>query len=113
VCRCPTTLSSPLLTTWPYLAEAIYLLGQYGGHPRQDNLWTLVEQGTLYLYTSTDAEATRMRELMRQYQNVPVDLADASLVAAAEVLEVSSIFTTDSDFYIYRINNTGAFEVVP
>lgn len=42
-----------------------------------------------------------------------MDLADATLVAATEVLEVSRIFTTDSDFYVYRINNTGAFEVVP
>jgi uncharacterized protein len=106
-------LQAPLLTTWPCLTEAMYLLGRYGGHQMQERLWTLVEEGTLALRTSTDPERARMRELMRRYNNVPMDLADASLVAAAEVLEVSRIFSTDSDFYIYRINDAGAFEVVP
>lgn len=107
------TLPSPLLTTWPCLAEAMYLLGQYGGHPDQDKLWMLVEQGIVIVHFSSDAERLRMRVLMNQYKNVPMDLADASLVAVAEKLGVSRIFTTDSDFYIYRINNTGVFEVVP
>ena len=44
------TLSSPLLTTWPCLAEAMYLVGQYGGHPMQEARWNLVEQGTLSLH---------------------------------------------------------------
>ena len=40
-------------------------------------------------------------------------LADASLVAAAEPLEVRDIFTLDSDFYVYRWRGTEAFEVIP
>lgn len=44
---------------------------------------------------------------MEQYRGTPMDLADASLVATAEVLNLSRIFTLDSDFYVYRINNTG------
>ena len=42
-----------------------------------------------------------------------MDLADASLVAAAEHLRMSRIFTIDSDFYVYRINDKDAFEVIP
>jgi predicted nucleic acid-binding protein len=108
-----SNLPGPLLTTWPCLAEAMYLLGQYGGHPDQDKLWGLVEQNIIVLHVSSDIECMRMRVLMNQYKNVPMDLADASLVAVAEVLGISRIFTTDSDFYIYRINSTGVFEVVP
>jgi uncharacterized protein len=107
------TLSGPLLTTWPCLTEAMYLLGQYGGHRDQEKLWHLVEQGTLSLYLNSEAQWPRMRELMGQYKNVPMDLADASLVAAAEELGLRRIFTTDSDFYVYRPNNTDTFEVVP
>lgn len=106
-------LSTPLLTTWSCLAEGMYLLGQYGGHSQQEKLWGLVEKGTLSLHTSAEAERNRMRELMRQYRDLPMDLADASLVSAAEALGGTQIFTTDSDFYFYRINNTGVFEVVP
>jgi len=54
-----------------------------------------------------------MRQLMEQYCNTPMDLADASLVATAEILNLRRIFTLDSDFYVYRINNTGVFEVAP
>ncbi len=60
------SLSSPLLTTWPCLTEAMYLLGQYGGHHFQDKLWGLVEQGTLSLYLNSEDEWLRMRELMNQ-----------------------------------------------
>lgn len=54
-----------------------------------------------------------MRELMDRYQNVPMDLADASLVVAAEVLQVGKIFTLDADFHIYRIKDSIPFEIVP
>jgi predicted nucleic acid-binding protein len=107
------TLSAPLLTTWPCLTEAMYLLGEHGGHRDQEKLWQLIEAGTLKVYASTEVEQTRMRALMQKYSNVPMDFADASLVAAAEVLGLSRIFTTDTDFYIYRIGDKKAFEVVP
>jgi len=42
-----------------------------------------------------------------------MDLADASLVAAAEYLGLHQIFTLDSDFYVYRINDTDGFQVIP
>jgi predicted nucleic acid-binding protein len=42
-----------------------------------------------------------------------MDLADASLVAVAESLGLHRIFTLDSDFRVYRINGSIAFEVVP
>jgi uncharacterized protein len=54
-----------------------------------------------------------MRVLMRQYRDTPMDLADASLVVAAERLNLHRIFTLDSHFYAYRINGTHSFEVVP
>lgn len=54
-----------------------------------------------------------MYTLMMQYQDTPMDLADASLVACAETLNQKRIFTLDSDFYIYRFKDTEAFEVIP
>ncbi len=50
---------------------------------------------------------------MEQYQDPPMDLADTTLVAAAEALEVRDIFTLDSDFYVYPWRGTQAFEVIP
>ena len=42
-----------------------------------------------------------------------MDFADASLVAAAEALNTNKIFTLDSDFNIYRINDKTPFEIIP
>jgi uncharacterized protein len=53
-----------------------------------------------------------MDGLMAQYQNVPMDLADASLVAIAESREIRHLFTIDSDFYIYRLTDYSILEVV-
>jgi predicted nucleic acid-binding protein len=46
----------------------------------------------------------RAFELMEQYADHPMDLADASLIVAAEVLPTRKIFTIDrQDFATYRI----------
>lgn len=107
------TLSLPLVTTWPAFTEAMYLVYQIGGWQLQRNLWEYAEEGVLHLRSSDETEQQRMKQLMEQYQDTPMDLADASLVVAAEVLHLTRIFTLDSDFYVYRINNTGVFEIVP
>jgi len=60
-----------------------------------------------------EAAMTRMRDLMQKYQNVPMDLADASLVALAESVSQQRIFTLDNDFRIYRQRDGKWFEVVP
>jgi len=54
-----------------------------------------------------------MRALMELYCDRPMDLADASLVAAAEARGDRRIFTIDSDFYIYQRHGREPFEVVP
>jgi len=107
------TLSLPLITTWPAFTEAMYLVYRIGGWPLQRHVWGYVEEGMLQLHSSTEAEQAQMRQLMEQYRDTPMDLADASLVATAATLNLMRIFTLDSDFYVYRINNTGVFEVVP
>lgn len=107
-------LPAPLITTWPAFTEAMYLLFRYGGYPAQKVLWSYVEQGILTFHNLGPKEQKRMAELMQQYQDRPMDLADASLVAVAELLEITRIFTLDRrDFYIYRLNNSEAFEMVP
>jgi uncharacterized protein len=106
-------LSKPLITTWPCLSEAMYNLGKYGGWPAQKALWNLLQARVLILHNSTEKEQTRMQQLMAQYHDRPMDLADASLVVCAEMLNQKRIFTLDSDFYIYRFLNSEAFEVLP
>ena len=106
-------LSPPLVSTWPCLTEAMYLLGKSGGYPFQRALWRLYLSAILVIHEQNALDADRMRLLMDQYRDAPMDLADASLVAAAEMLGVQSIFTLDKHFYAYRLANGQAFQVVP
>ncbi len=108
-----STLRVPLLTTWACFTEAMYLLARYGGQPAQDELWGYVEDGILTFHLTSEAEQKEMRILMQKYRDTPMDLADASLVVAARSLGVTQIFTTDSDFYVYRIGSKTPFEVIP
>ena len=114
--RCDALMASlalPLITVWPCLAEAMYLCGQKGGWFLQKNLRRLLRDGTLHMHTSTEAELDRSLDLMEKYQDRPMDLADASLIALAEARGYQRVFSIDSDFYVYRLSDGSALEVVP
>ncbi|HET6384490.1 MAG TPA: PIN domain nuclease [Armatimonadota bacterium] len=106
-------LSKPVITTWPCFTEAMYLCQRVGGWPMQRLLWTYYEQRMIQFYTLADSDPARMTALMAQYSDTPMDLADASLVVAAEGLQLRRIFTLDGHFRAYRIHGRHAFEVVP
>ncbi|MSS73106.1 MAG: PIN domain-containing protein [Candidatus Latescibacteria bacterium] len=105
--------AEPLVTTWPCFTEAMYLLFQAGGYPAQAELWRWWTAGRLVLHDLTGGEMDRMAALMDKYRDRPMDLADASLVAAVELLGLRSVFTLDSDFHIYRMADGSALDCVP
>jgi hypothetical protein len=102
----------PLLTTWPCLTEAMYLLGTVGGHLPQETLWGYLADGLLRVHDLSATEQRRMRKLMAQYADTPMDLADASLVAVAESRGLRRVLTVDDDFYLYRLADGSVLEVV-
>jgi uncharacterized protein len=102
-----------LVSTWQCFTEAMHLARRAGGYRAQEALWKFWENGVLSFHVSDEGQSARMRELMHQYQDAPMDLADASLVAAAEWLRVRRVFTLDQHFRAYRINGRHAFEIIP
>ncbi len=74
------------MTTWPCFTETMYLLFQAGGYPAQTQLWQWRRTERLVTHDLTAGEVDRMAVLMDRYQDRPMDLADASLVAVAEYL---------------------------
>jgi predicted nucleic acid-binding protein len=104
--------NAPLVTTWLSFTEAIYFLGEAGGWHFQERLWKLRREGTLVLVDLTPAETDRMEVLMAQYQNVPMDAADAALVAVAESRGFRRLFSLDSDFFIYRLSDGSVLELL-
>jgi predicted nucleic acid-binding protein len=91
----------------------MYFLGHLGGWRGQKALWNFLNQNALLVHTSGSAETDRMQALMEKYKDVPMDLADASLVALAEASGLKQVFTLDTDFYVYRIGGKDSFDVTP
>ncbi len=56
----------------------------------------------------------RCRALMERYTELPMDYADATLVALAEELDTDTVLTTDRrDFSVYRIAEKRSFRILP
>lgn len=104
---------TPLLTTWPCFTEAMYLLGRTGGYRLQSGLWNLRSAGRLVVHDLTAAEIDRVASLMHTYQDTPMDLGDASLVAVAESGSHRQVFTLDRHFWTYRLADGSALEPIP
>ena len=107
------TLPTPMVTTWPCFAEVMHLTGREGGWAMRRLILDYIAADLLRLHAPASAETARIMQLMEQYQDRPMDLADASLVALAEAQGYTRIFSIDSDFYIYRLADGTALEVLP
>lgn len=106
------SLQSPLLTVWPVLSEAVYLLSSSWRVQRE--LLGDVIGGALKVLPLDEADVPRMRDLMEKYRDLPMDLADAALVRVAERERIHNIFTLDRrDFSLYRPARLGHFQIIP
>lgn len=103
--RCAKTLRAirePVCTTVPVLTEAFHMLGP--DSIGSDRLREFVAKDGLSTWFFSRLTLTRAFELMERYADHPMDLADASLVVAAEALGTRKVFTIDrTDFETYRV----------
>jgi predicted nucleic acid-binding protein len=103
--RCKEILHAirePLFTTIPVLTEAFHLLTP--NSVGADRLRDFILDGGASLCFLDQTSTARAFELMEQYGDHPMDLADASVIVAAESLRTTKVFTFDlADFQRYRI----------
>jgi predicted nucleic acid-binding protein len=95
-------MPAPLLTCEAVVAEACFLTQRMLGSSKA--VYDFVETGAVKIDFNLTEEFEAVKDLAVRYQNVPMSLADACLVRMSEIRENSTVFTTDSDFLIYRIN---------
>ncbi len=106
------SVNEPLVTTWPVLTESFYLLGF--SWKAQDNLWEFITRGGVEILSLDDMQQVRCRQLMEKYADLPMDLADGTLVVLAESKRVKKVFTLDHrDFQVYRPKHTKRFTLLP
>ncbi|MBW2039241.1 MAG: PIN domain-containing protein [Deltaproteobacteria bacterium] len=101
-----------LVTTEPVLTEAMYLLGPDIAGQRA--CLRFIIQGGAVLIPSTAKTLSRCLALMEQYRDIPMDFADATLVALAEEIGITEVFTLDvKDFNIYCLREKKTFTIYP
>ncbi|MFP3940346.1 MAG: type II toxin-antitoxin system VapC family toxin [Thermoanaerobaculia bacterium] len=106
------SLRDPLLTVWPVVVEAMYLLSF--SWRAQKGLWEMLETGAVELLPLDQTDVPRMKQLMEKYRDQPMDLADAALVCVAEREGLRRILTLDrTDFTVYRVARRGRFTLLP
>jgi len=91
----------------------MHLLRPAGGWRAQEKLWEMHQRNLLAIVDLPAKAVERARNLMEKYSDVPMSLADASLVALAELRNLTMIFTLDSDFSVYRFRGRRLFELIP
>lgn len=94
------SLERGLITTWPVITQTSHMLSF--STKAQANFLEWIERGGLKIYEMEHDHISRLSELTKKYDDVPMDLADASLIVVSEVKGIHQIASIDSDFYIYR-----------
>lgn len=104
--------SGTIVTTEAVLTETLHLVG-----PRwqaQKVCLEFVLRGAFLLAPASQASLKRVVSLMERYRNVPMDYADATLVALGEELGADRVFTLDHrGFSVYRLNQRKTFQLIP
>lgn len=89
-----------LISSWPVITEVTHMLS-YNVNVQIDFLeW--VQRGAISVADIDSIHIKRIIDLTRKYSDVPMDLADSSLIVLSELLKIHEIITIDSDYYIYR-----------
>lgn len=102
----------PLLTCWPVVTEAAWLLRRFPRAVHQ--LLQSLDSGFLELMVLSGSEAESITSIMKRYEQIRPQLADAALVYLAQREQIDTVFTLDQrDFSIYRTNRRRPFRILP
>ena len=105
-------LPGPLFSCWPVITEAAWLLREYPRAVQQ--LLKGLGSGFVELLPLTSLEAEGVAAVMKKYQDLRPQLADACLVYLANRDGIDTVFTLDRrDFGVYRSARRKALRIVP
>jgi uncharacterized protein len=105
-------LPGPLFSCWPVITEAAWLLRAYPRVVQQ--LLRSTNSGFLELLPLAGEEGKALADLMKNYEDIQPQLADAALVYLADREGIDMIFTLDRrDFSVYRSAGKRPFRIVP
>jgi hypothetical protein len=105
-------LPGPLFSCWPVISEAVWLMREYPRAVQQ--LLKSLGSGFMELLPLTSLEADPISAILKKYEDLRPQLADASLVYLANRDGIDTIFTLDRrDFSVYRSARKKPFRIIP
>ena len=112
--RALATAEPPRLVPATVVAETGYLLEREAGPAVEGQFLRLFSSGYLQLAELTAHDLDRAAELVEQYADFPLGTTDATIVAVAERLNVTTIATLDTrHFNAIRPRHVDAFTLIP
>ena len=104
----------PVVIPSVLLSEVDYLLRRFLGVDAEVDFLRSLEDGAFLLEPFTEADLSRVCELVERYRDLDLGLADAAVVATAERLHTQTLLTVDErDFRAVRHRNGSAFVLWP
>jgi predicted nucleic acid-binding protein len=96
----------PLHTTWPVLTEVSHMLSNQAAV----RFLRTVLLGNIEVHDVPQSVLGKIADTMEKYADLPMDLADASLVWLADETGIRDIATFDEkDFAVYRLSGGKRF----
>ena len=94
------TYDGNLLTTWAVITEVSHMLAF--NLKVQISFLKWIELGGVKLIDLDQKDLRKLIKYMEKYLDIPMDLADGSLMIVAENHHIKEILSIDSDYDIYR-----------
>jgi uncharacterized protein len=109
-----TSHDGPLYLPTLCLAELSYFAGKRLGWSGELRFLAALESAELTLVPVEPSELARIGQLVTKYRDLPLGTTDASIVAAAERRDITTIATLDhGHFGVVRPAHAEAFELIP
>jgi len=93
-------IEPPLLTCESVVSEACFLLDQTAAGSAA--VFQMLERKAIAIQFRLDEHVKEVQALRAKFADVPMSVADASLVRMAEQRNRSAVLTLDADFKVYR-----------
>jgi len=105
-------IRGPILTCWPVIAEAAWLLQRYPG--AQQNLLISLGGRPFDLLGLDATDLPGIVAILAKYEDLRIQLADACLVHLANREKIDTVFTLDRrDFSVMRLAGGRKLRLIP
>ena len=107
-----SALPAPLLTTWPVITEAAYLLREWSNERR--GLFTLLRTEAIRLVPIERGDVDAIETILETYADQKFQLADATLMHVANRDGITQVLTLDrKDFNVFRTASGSHLTLLP